>query len=562
MDEMLEKIKGCVNQIPPKRIVEIIVKYGYTLSDFSDMEPSKLNKVIQLLEEYNQKNTDRIWHDIRAENPSVEVLINIVHNIDKFPTELADKAKAYLRYIADTIVCPQNIIDIVDIYMRKEHPSDAQLVRKALQKMKYWGDFSLKEADYCKKLLNSLMESNDSFKKDYLLKSLICWGDSVEAIGRCQPCLPIHKLTENEENEIYQRRICIAADYIYVYPDSLFCNSAYSMISNDLDYLDTRFLTTEEIRRYIDNNNTILRQMFISTFAHKLGFEERELLSYVYIDVDWQSDFCQKIFKNNYCVIHNDCHPRTIILNIGSWNCGKTSLLMGLSQVHMDDYNIQWENDFDKNAQSYLDKGIYPAHNTCCYSVYSSHIQNKKKEAYLQFIDSDFNKLGKQFVDGEDILDSETLNILGNKDLKIINFLISLEEFDKFLSYRKVGTPVFILCQEQIIEASLQSMDRYILWKSVKKINVIITKCDNYKSKKIMSPQIIANKDNGYNFNYSLIEDTLGKKYFSFFNDICYICKNWNIKAELFYFSIGTPVLADRYKYNNSRRSTCRPKIS
>lgn len=55
MDVMLEKIKGCVNQIPPKRIVEIIVKYGYTLSDFSDMEPSKLNKVIQLLEEYNQK---------------------------------------------------------------------------------------------------------------------------------------------------------------------------------------------------------------------------------------------------------------------------------------------------------------------------------------------------------------------------------------------------------------------------------------------------------------------------------------------------------------------------
>ena len=54
-----------------------------------------------------------------------------------------------------------------------------------------------------------------------------------------------------------------------------------TLISNDLDYLDTRFLTTEEIRRYIDNNNTILRQMFISTFAHKLGFEERALLSYV-----------------------------------------------------------------------------------------------------------------------------------------------------------------------------------------------------------------------------------------------------------------------------------------
>ena len=67
-----------------------------------------------------------------------------------------------------------------------------------------------------------------------------------------------------------------------------------------------------------------------------------------------------------------------------------------------------------------------------------------------------------------------------------------------------------------------------------------------------MSPQIIANKDNGYNFNYSLIEDTLGKKDFSFFNDICYICKNWNIKSELFYFSIGTPVLADRYKYNDN----------
>ena len=551
MDEMLEKIKGCINQIPPKRIVEIIVKYGFTLSDFSDMEPSKLNMVIQLLEEYNQKNMDRIWHDIRGENPSMEVLIKIVHNIEKFPIELSDKAKAYLRYVADTIVCPQNIIDIADICMRVVLPSDTQFVRNALQKMKYWGDVSLNEADFCKKLLNSLMESNDSFKKDYLAKSLICWGDCVEAIGRCWPCLPMHKLTESEENEILMRRICIAADYIHVYPNSLFCNSAYSIISNDIDHLDTRFLRTEEIRRYIDNNNTILRQMFISTFAHKLGFEEHELLSYVYIDVDWQSDFYQRIFMDNYNVIHNDCHPRTIILNIGFWNCGKTSFLMGLSQVHMDDYSIQWENDFDKNAQNYLNKGIYPAHNTTCYSIYSAHIQNKKKDTYLQFVDCDFNRFGKQFVDGEDIIDSETLYILRNKDSKIINFLISLEELDKVYNYWKEGIQLFI-GQDNIINAILQSLDRYILWKRVKKINIIITKCDNYKSKKSMSPQIIANKNSGNQFDYSLIEDTLGGKYVGFFNDICDICEKWNIKSELFYFSIGTPVLADRYKYNDN----------
>jgi hypothetical protein len=221
---------------------------------------------------------------------------------------------------------------------------------------------------------------------------------------------------------------------------------------------------------------------------------------------------------------------------------------MGLSNIHVEGYHIHWDDSFDEFALKYLENGIYPDHNGSNYSIFTAHINKGGEEAHLQFIDCDFNIFERQLLEGADSIKQETLKILRNKDSKVINILIDPESPNNY-NFGDGKDSLFI-CQEDVILRLLYSLDVHVLWKSVNKINVIITKCDKINSKNL-GPRILADKKNKFQLDFSLIEEFLDGRYMSVWCKLKEICKNNRINSELFFYSIGVSVLADRYRYSD-----------
>ena len=543
---------GRESNLPIRTILDCIQTYeNLSLDDFPNLSEDRKKYIENMI----GPKVHQEWVKIRLNAPSLHLIRMILQYIYRWEDSLprgnhVDEAKKFLCDVIQTLLekndqkCKS---EILLIFIGFEDWKYQNHLEQAIHSLKYHGDVFIREEDLFIELCLFIMSLHASSQKESLIESLITWSKYSMAISKCWPCLPMDPLTKFEENAIYQKRICIASNYIHDYPDSIFCKGAYAIIYDDLDDLDLRYLKSKDILGLIHQykeGDEELRHLFMSFFMNKLRVNDHEgLMTFLYQDSDHLNhDF----MKDNIGAIDHDFHPKTIVINIGTQHCGKTSLIMGLSNTHVEGYHIHWDDSFDELALKYLENGIYPDYNGPNYSILTAHINKGRKETHLQFLDCNFHIFERQLLEGADSIEQETLKILKNKDSKVINILIDPVNQEKYNWGRRDHWS-----QSQIIMATLQSMDVFGLWRSVKKINVIITKYDLIQFKMEMTPLILSDKKNGYQLDCSQMEENIRDSYRGVWGELEHICRIWGIKAELLYYSIGQPILADRYNYSD-----------
>lgn len=547
-------IQNC-HRMPVGQLADTILQYdNLSLDDFCGMNPNRKEKVAEFLSMYEEIE----WKKIREAYPSEELLYKLSQYINRgenFPQKYCyiREAKKYFYQVLRSIVQGKTGHDKEE--MLKRHIGLYQQINEAIYRMRYYGDVFFKNDDLYIELFRFLIELPKSDQKELRKEYIVQWGICAESIGRCWPCLPSHKLTAKEENDIYLDRISIAANYINLFPDSLFCESAYSIINDDLQHIDIRFIQSKDVLRYIEPKmfgNNKLQSLFTSFFSYRLSLNPTDLLSFV----RQESHVENKLLQDNIADLNNESVPKTLIINIGKWGCGKTSLIMSLSNAHIDSHRIYWEHDFNVIAKEYLESGYYPAPSNNWYSIMTAQIQEGKEKACLQFVDSNYNMFCRQLLEGWKDADCElsqgTRQIISSSNPIILNILVDPTE-PKYSSWETPANNN----QEIILSGILDSLEWYHnsehhhFWKNVIKINIIIMKYDLIENNRIAT-QILADKKNNFQLDKSQMEMCFPNRFANLWERIDNIIQKWGIKSELLIFSIGKPILSDRYEYNNS----------
>lgn len=548
-----------------RQLAKAILQYdNVCLEDFDKMDPYRKEQIASILSEYGIFDDEFEWQRIIRERYSENLLDILVQYISRGKCAShkychLEEAKEYFWHVLRSTIHGKKGNEKEKL-LRRFVPlfsswSNFPQVEEAIYKMRYYGDIFFSDDNLFIELFKFLLSLPKSDQKELQQEYIVQWGICAESIGRCWPCLPSHKLTIKEKNEIHLKRIGIAAHYLNYFPKSLFCESAYSIINDDLHYLDVRYIHSKDILRYLEPEafgNSKLQSLFESFFSYKLRLSPQELFSYVR-----QDNFIEdELMQNNFVDLNGDYTPKTLILNIGKWGCGKTSLIMGLSNACVEGYNICWEKDFDVRAKKYLERGCYPLPSQNWYSIETVHIQKGRNKAHLQFVDGNFNVFCSQLLEerkGADfVLSQETKHILSRSDSIILNILVDITE-PKYNSWKMP----FNNNQEVILVGILHFLEwhnesnKSHFWKNVIKINIIIMKYD-LTDNNCLVPKVLADNKNNYQFDTSRIDKCILDRFEDLWDTISRISKKWGIKSELLVYCIGKTILSDRYKFDNT----------
>ena len=502
-------------------IAEAILSYdNLCLEDFVLINPYKKKKIIEILEIHNDELK---WQKIRSESFSEELLDMLAQFVHESPiSSHINEAKQYFLEVLRSVIHGIKDIDremLLKKYVPLLSPYSSVPVNEAIYRMRYYGDVFFKDDNLYIDLFEFLVELHKSNKKELQQEYIVKWGICTESISRCWPCLPSHKLTAKEINNIHLERIRIAANYIGLFPDSLFCESAYFIINDDLHYLEVNYLSSEEVRRFLENvrTNKNLYHLVLSYFTDKLRLGVNDLRNLLqqenYID--------SESVPNDISYLEENDAPSSIVLNIGNSGCGKTSLLMGLANIDLGSTSFVGSPGWAILRQL-TEEGFYPSPNSPLYRMYSVRVHKEGHVCCLQFLDYESKKFAEELrkLDPQ----SELMQILTSNHSYVVNIILD---------------PTSQTHQNYYISEVIKNLSAYEFWKRVLKINIIVSKFD------ILSKELNLGR---------IIESIAGE---SIIPQLERICKEFNINArchfkpEIFKYSIGKPILLDRYKYED-----------
>lgn len=516
-ESQIAMLKKYCNCIPTQQLVNYI-KAGYvTLDELSELESKKKDLIIRMIDgddSLGHKDGDGIFsqsglsrsHKWKQVLPLGEFLGEILDILAYYNEPLLNEAYNRLDKLFDEICVESGNPDYSIEHLRKTNPDFVQFV-----------------------------------------DDIINWSERLTAINKAYPCVPERRLTDQEYLNIHLKRIHIAIDFIKLYPNSFFLNSAWYAVRDDRKAILEDMAANPEnyemymIKYFLDAN------LFNEMELIEVGIITEKILKLMYDYQGLASSIYQEL--NTDIQLKDGC---TDVLFIGLPNSGKSCILSGIVGANGNGYTCQMNNEtgtFVRCLSNLVEKGI-PLGRTpknCAPTIRCSLFKQRKGIEYecsVNFIEIQKDMLKENFLDGHEValenMNWNPINLFTNLNRKILFFVIDPVENsislpkglgDGLFAMRKLSqTNVFC----RIVDL-LEANENIRILQRIVAIHFIVTKADKLKNKaeffeafKADNQTLIAKirhlcRQNGINYTTSFCPNmfmfSLGKFYINSFYD-------------------------------------------